>query len=373
MTSKKYKPPRMIQARHKSFNIKYGRFIKPLEIKITKYGRYKHCFGKGNYDEIGTRISKLAHKYKYYTELDHDSFDAHVTVKMLELTHNFYVSCYPDYEKELRKLCNKTIVNNCVSRTGDKYQVRGTRMSGDVDTSLGNSLVNYAILKECLSILKIKGDVIVNGDDSIIFTTKPLTTEFVTLLRKFNMESKVKPSEVNIHKVEFCRTKLIINDLGHYTMMMDPDRIQSVYGMTYRNIESHQQYLIETAYCNASINKSNPLGVLWYELYERICDKPFGITQVSAALETFKNLDPNLRRVLLREAGIQACTGECTQTALQAYPSIMQFKSNIDRHIKRIHSYFSGPHIGIQTLYEHGYVKRTLLIDHRTRNLTRLN
>lgn len=43
-------------------------------------------------------------------------------------------------------------------------------MSGDVDTSFGNSIINYAILKEVIRILGLKGDAIVNGDDSLIFT-----------------------------------------------------------------------------------------------------------------------------------------------------------------------------------------------------------
>jgi len=38
MTTDKYKPLRMIQARDITFNIKYGRFIKPLENKVTKVG-----------------------------------------------------------------------------------------------------------------------------------------------------------------------------------------------------------------------------------------------------------------------------------------------------------------------------------------------
>lgn len=154
----------MIQARDTSFNIMYGRFIKPLELRVTKYAKNKKNFGKGNYDEVARRIMQHRNKWKYYTEIDHKTFDAHVTVDMLKLTHRFYIHCYPDHERELRLLANKTLTNKCRSRNNDKYVVKGTRMSGDVDTAFGNSLLNYGILKEALSMMNMRCDAIVNGD-----------------------------------------------------------------------------------------------------------------------------------------------------------------------------------------------------------------
>lgn len=134
-------------------------------------------------------------------------------------------------------MSRKTLNNNCRTRNGIKYRVVGTRMSGDVDTSLGNSLRNYAILKETQNVCKIAGkcEVIVNGDDSVIFTNRPIKiSALVEELLKYNMESVVKPSVNNIHKIEFCRHRYIINNNGMPTMMIDPDRINEIYGMTYK-------------------------------------------------------------------------------------------------------------------------------------------
>lgn len=372
MTREKYKPPRMIQARHLSFNIKYGRFIKPLETVVTKQSKYKHCFGKGDYDEVASRIMKHKVKYKYYTELDHDSFDAHVTTEMLEMTHNYYVACYPNYEKEIRNLANKTIVNKCKTRTGDKYVVRGTRMSGDVDTSFGNSLINYAIIKQALSILQIKGDVIVNGDDSIIFSEKPLGKEFADLMIKFNMVSKIKPSLTSIHSVEFCRTKLVINNLGNYTMLMDPERIESVYGMTYKSISSYKKYLKETAYCNSKINKATPLGAFWGKLYEGITRPPERIDYIKD-ISRFTQVDRNLVRVALRELHTEESSDEITQSMIEAYPSIITLVDKLERHIRRLNIYFSlYPDYNMETLRRLGYVKWTMLVNHATKTTTQI-
>ncbi|CAG4969232.1 unnamed protein product [Colias eurytheme] len=51
-TTSKYKAPRMIQGRDIRFNVEYGRYIKPLEIRLTRKSAYRHNFGKGDYDEI---------------------------------------------------------------------------------------------------------------------------------------------------------------------------------------------------------------------------------------------------------------------------------------------------------------------------------
>lgn len=261
LSTSKYKAPRLIQARHPSFNIEYGKYIKPLEQFITKYHHRHYNFGKGSYDETARRIRFLSQRYAYYTEGDHSTFDSHVTVEMLRLCHTFYLSCYK-HDPALVQLVRQTIRNNCKTRNGDRYTVYGTRMSGDVDTSLGNSLVNYAILKHLLDVLNIDGDVIVNGDDSIIFSAAPIPVNIATLyMRKFNMETKFKESVVSIHQVEFCKSKYIINSDGHPTMMMDPNRIINIFGMTHRDVP-YQEYLCEVLLATASIHKANNIGLI---------------------------------------------------------------------------------------------------------------
>nr|AZS32321.1 hypothetical protein 2 [Crane fly tombus-like virus 3] len=100
MSTSKYKAPRLIQGRHPTFNLAYGRYIKPLE-KSLKIDRH---FGKGNYDDIGKKVHYFGKKYKYYTEGDHTTFDSHVTREMLQLCHRFYSRCYKQ-NRELHKLC----------------------------------------------------------------------------------------------------------------------------------------------------------------------------------------------------------------------------------------------------------------------------
>ncbi|APG76415.1 hypothetical protein 2 [Sanxia tombus-like virus 8] len=264
MGSNKYKAPRLIQARHPTFNIAYGCYIKPLE----RANKHKLQFGKGTYDEIGAKIHKLSRKYQYYTEGDHKTFDAHVTRDMLRICHEHYRSCYQQ-DNQLRRLCSKTLRNKARTREGENYSVVGTRMSGDVDTGYGNSIINYYILKKLLGILRIKGDAIVNGDDFILFTSSKLDSEQCKrILREFNMETEMGESTNNIHHIEFCRCRLIYHPDGHPTMAFDPDRLQKIYGATYLpwTDEQYTGYLQVIHHANFMINQNSPAHRQWRPL-----------------------------------------------------------------------------------------------------------
>ncbi|APG76376.1 hypothetical protein 2 [Hubei tombus-like virus 29] len=357
MSSGKYKAPRMIQGRHMVFNLHYGRYIKPLEKEVTKYGKFSIHFGKGNYNQQAEKIFKLSQKYKYYTECDHTSFDAHVTVEQLRLTHRFYNSCFPGYASDVARLAKRTINNTCISRTGDIYRVRGSRMSGDVDTGFGNCLINYAILKAACSNLHIKCEIIVNGDDSIIFTDVPIpTAELSAELRKYNMESKVNPSVSDIHKVEFCRTKLVFNASAKPTMMIDPKRLIDIYGMCYTiSKKNYHQYLLETAMCNSYINCNNPLGVLWAKYFniDLISYKKNEKSKIKI-LQNIKCLEKDKILKMMSLSPDETTTEEVTPSMLAAWPDIYSIEAQIKKLADRV----------LNRKYQYKLVERDFHINH---------
>lgn len=297
MSSTKYKAPRLIQARDPTFNVEYGRYIKPLE-RATKSDIH---IGKGNFDEVGRKIHKLSKRYKFYTECDHSTFDAHITVEMLKLTHRFYQSCYPD-DPVVCSLSARTIFNRCYTRNGESYTVLGTRMSGDVDTSFGNSLLNYHIIKTALDEAKIDGDVVVQGDDSIIFTNIPLGDVFAAQLRRFNMESKLSPSTTNIHTVEYCASKLVYDNEGRPTMAADPERIADRFGFCFRPYDqrTYSAYLAAVSHCNWCLTKNTPACRIWkrqdaislkrLRLLE--ADELFFVHEETDGVRQFRGIDP---------------------------------------------------------------------------------
>lgn len=288
-STSKYKAPRLIQARDPSFNLEYGRYIKPIERAL----KTDIHFGKGTYDVVGAKIERLRRRWRWYTECDHSTFDAHVTVDMLKLCHRFYKQCQGN-NPYMESLARRTIHNKGITRNGERYKITGTRMSGDVDTSLGNSLINYHILMAAIRMVGLRGDAIVNGDDSIIFTDHPIPTkQFVNVLRLFNMESVVNNSVNNIHLVEFCRTKLIYHPDAHPTLMFDPDRLRSIYGMTWKSYPDNVyiKYLEAVSHANNCMNSNSPVGREWKAL-ERI-GKQLNLLERNIVLELKKQTNAN--------------------------------------------------------------------------------
>jgi len=342
----------MIQARHITFNIQYGTYIKPLEEMITKKSRYKVNFGKGNYDTIAKKIAHFTSKYKYYTEADHSVFDAHITVEMLSLTHKFYQACYY-HNKELRELSRQTLYNKCRTRQGDRYTCRGTRMSGDVDTSLGNSLINYALIKEVLFKLGIEGDAIVNGDDSIIFTNKPLNIELATeYFSQLNMDTKLSLSTTNIHTVQYCQTKFVLRSDGTPTMMADPKRMYQRFGMTHTllNHEYYPHYLQELMLCHSLTHTNTPLGYAWLAAFDRTRTIPLDRAY------KLKWIDQEYYSAMEREILSTKSTAEYTQSMYQAY-------EHIDRYDDLIRNISIG----------YNYTDHHIYINHHTQTITTHN
>lgn len=357
MNASKYKAPRMIQGRHMCFNLHYGRFIKPMEREVTKYGSRSGHFGKGNYTQIAKKIEILSKKYSYYTECDHSNFDAHVTKEQLHMTHQFYRKCYPNYQSELTKLSRRTVNNSCFARNGDKYKTKASRMSGDVDTGFGNCLINYALLKDVIGRLGLKGEVIVNGDDSIIFTDKAIPTEqFVKLMLEYNMETKCQPSRTNIHEIEFCRTKMVYNSRGMPTMQIDPERLVDVFGMTYTvPRRKYHRFLLETAMCNAYINSNNCLGIFWAKWFNiKIEQYKKNEKKNNKIMEKIMTLG---KSELLKMASLsvdEIDTAEITPSMLQAWPKIVDIEQKV-RGLSKI---------VLKKKYKYNLTQAKLIIDH---------
>lgn len=332
MTTAKYKAPRLIQAYHPTFNIELGRYVKPLEQTIK--ARHKQ-FCSGNYLKVGATFAKFARKWRYVTDGDHSTYDAHITKEMLILTHQFILACYnkPMHRKDLRKLFRKSLKAVCRDRNGNKWKFQGTRFSGSVDTSLGNTAIGIAIIRECMEQMGIECDVLENGDDFRIFTNEPIDiTKLTTLLRKFNMETKMLPSTTNRQTNDFCRTKYTINQNGRHVMMFDPKRALDIFGMTYKPLFTWQHYLIEVLLAYAMINQHSTTGYYYWTLYTKILKVKSRYTYLKRLPTTwqktkdyaFKHLDKPLERTLNREKQTllehPMTNGWFTNSEIAAYP-----------------------------------------------------
>jgi len=177
-----FKDPRIIQFRTVRYNLELGTFLKPVEKLLYRLSGCKSMGGlacmvglpwvvKG-LDSIGRakvlqgKIGQFRHPV--IVSLDASRFDKHVSEKVLEVEHGIYLALFGN-DPLLRRLLQWQIVNKGRTMHGLKYSCRGKRMSGDMNTALGNCLVSLLLVLAVFRELGIsKFQIHDDGDDCLI-------------------------------------------------------------------------------------------------------------------------------------------------------------------------------------------------------------
>lgn len=216
--SKKVDPaPRVIQPRDPRFNVAIGQFIAPLEHKAYKAlgALYKYpAVAKGyNAYQTGDICAKKWNLFKEPTVvgLDASRFDQHVSQQALRWTHSQYLRFVND--PEFKRLLNMMLVNKGFATAKDgcvKYKIDRGRMSGDMDTALGNCLLMVAMVYSYCASKGIRHECFDNGDDVIVFMEKTSLALFMDGLevwfRELGFTMKVESPVFCLEHVEFCQT-----------------------------------------------------------------------------------------------------------------------------------------------------------------------
>lgn len=220
------KAPRAIQFRHPAFNLQVAKFLKPFEEAYYQHTDWTGLFvvakGHNNIERAQNIVdaSKMFRNPKYIL-LDHKKFDAHQLVEHILFLHRAYNRTFGD--RRLSKLLRLMLRNRGFSKSGIRYTVNGTRMSGDYDTGLGNTFLNDYIIY-CL-LFGIKYHLLVDGDDSVIIIEADDVAKIDwSRLGKLGMESTYEIVS-ELHQIEFCRAKLLPLDPPRFAR--DPIRALS--------------------------------------------------------------------------------------------------------------------------------------------------
>lgn len=233
--SKKPDPPmRVVSPRNPRYNVKVGVYLKPLEHEI--YRAVKALFGettifKGlNAKTAGIEMQAKWDKYTNPVAISTDAsrFDQHVSIEALRWEHSIYLAIYND-DPELARLLKWQLTNHCRGYCRDgklKYTVQGTRMSGDMNTALGNCLIMCALVYSYCKERGIKKYSLANnGDDCVIICEQADYHKFVHNLHPwfknmgFNM--KVEEPVYELEQIDFCQTHPVY-DGESYLMVRDP-------------------------------------------------------------------------------------------------------------------------------------------------------
>lgn len=208
------KAPRAIQYRQPAYNLIVGRYLHPYEkalYDLPDVGPSKTPFmakGKNAQERATLLLTKTACFNKpVFIGIDHSKFDSTVSVDHLKIEHSFYNKHFKS--RFLRRVLRLQLYNKGYSKNGIKYRVRGTRMSGDYNTGLGNSLLNYLCLRSWLNQAGVVGEVFLDGDDAIVIVEgedySKLDHDHFKL---WGFDTKIQICH-DIRHVEFCQSKVL--------------------------------------------------------------------------------------------------------------------------------------------------------------------
>lgn len=234
LESKPDPAPRIIQPRGARYNLCLGRYLKPAEHAL--YEAVAEVWGgptimKG-YNAAGV-ARELEVMWKSFDcpvaiGLDASRFDQHVSVDALEYEHGYYKALFPG-DAELKTLLSWQLSNNakfCGTDGEFLYTTDGCRMSGDMNTALGNCLLMCAMIHAYAKEVGVKARLANNGDDCMVFMERSSLRKFQGRLsewfkdRGFTMTVE-EPVDV-FERVSFCQCQPVLGNKS-YVMVRHPD------------------------------------------------------------------------------------------------------------------------------------------------------
>ncbi|UHM27700.1 MAG: RNA-dependent RNA polymerase [Fushun tombus-like virus 1] len=232
------KEDRGIQFRSVCYNVALARYLHGVEERLigTHYLGH-HPVVKGlTPRERCQRLFKFASEFEdpVFLCADHSRFDAHVNVELLQEEHAVYKRCCPN-TREFRQLLRWQLKNNGKSKGGIIYKMRGKRMSGDINTGLGNTVLNVCMLAAWLEFNGCKKyRLMVDGDDSVIILSRREYERFqvgiVEFMLKLGMETEMDVV-YDIWKVDFCQSRPVLLPDGP-TFVRNPFKVMTTMGRT---------------------------------------------------------------------------------------------------------------------------------------------
>lgn len=286
--------PRLIQPRGPRFNVMLGSWLRPIEHKVyrafaTSRGYtviHKHL----NPEQRGAQFAEnyAAFKRPVMVGLDASRFDKHISPAALEFEASLYLAHYR-HDPELVRLLRMQIQNKGYINTDDGdtivYTVNGSRMSGDVNTSLGNVIIMAILALAYCDIRGIKARLANDGDDCVVFLEEDDLEVFLTGLEAWFL-AKGFPMTVeqpvrSLEEIEFCQCKpmfisgrwimvrSVVKCLQHDTLYIGPER-------------EYEKILAATGLCGLSLYGDVPVLGVFYRALARV--SPLG----QRALDTGK-------------------------------------------------------------------------------------
>lgn len=280
------KAPRIINPRSPRYNLELGRFLKHAEkayfraINLAWGGRTSATVIKGLNADDSAKV--LLEKWERFAEpvalgLDATKFDMHVSVDALKYEHSFYRDLFPG-SRVLRELLKWQLTNTGTAYLPDGrlyFRMEGTRSSGDLNTSLGNSLLMCALLLAFARKHSFECELANNGDDCVLFMDRSNMEEFRckvhTWFARAGFVVAVEDPAWLFEEIEFCQTKPVKLSTG-WRMVRGLDacvRKDPMCLIPVPNDKVFKKWCGAVGECGGVLNAGVPVHEEFYRLFER--------------------------------------------------------------------------------------------------------
>lgn len=234
-SSKPDPAPRLIQPRSPRYNAAVGVYLRPLEAKVyaaiaAVWGGYTVLKGM-NAAQMASALRGMWEQFSnpIAIGLDASRFDQHVSADALRWEHEVYCSAFQGaHRAALARLLRWQVKNIGRAYVGEykvKYSVDGCRMSGDINTSLGNCLLMCGMVWEWARKKGIRCRLANNGDDCVVIMDRSDGLRFVEGLEEWFGElgfTMVQEKLVDtFEQIKFCQTQPVWGG-DQWIMCRDP-------------------------------------------------------------------------------------------------------------------------------------------------------
>lgn len=285
---RKLMAPRMISPRTPRYLLSVGRYISPVE--HTVYSAIKRTMGhpvvmKGF--TVEQRAETLDNHWNQFAEptavvLDASKFDQHCSVQALQYEHKFYRAMYSG-DKELRRLLKWQLRNFCFAVTEDgkvRWIQKGGRMSGDMNTALGNCILTVAMVYGYAEEMGIRMRAMVDGDDCVVIIEKNDIPTFMSGLKawylKRGFRMKMDGPFRRKEDVEFCQCRYVKLASGPIFVRNWKKAVQQDHAWIVKGGITHGEVLTATGLGGLSIYGHLPILGAYYRMLaggRKISDK----------------------------------------------------------------------------------------------------
>jgi hypothetical protein len=217
--------------------------------------------------------------------LDASRFDLHVSKEQLRTEHSVYLAMLND--PEFQRLLSWQLVNHGrVRNLGLKYTSDGGRMSGDMNTAVGNCVLMLLMVAELMERIACpKFDVLDDGDDIIVIVEKGwekvLKERAFDIFLDFGHEVKIENIAYEFEDLEWCQCHPVEIEQGRWKLVRSPVKIltKGISGTKYftNPDDSTRRKLINSVgHCELVLNAGVPV----LQAYAQMCIRNSGTSEI---------------------------------------------------------------------------------------------